>query len=1780
MSSNQNPDPPPESGQSDNNSSGRKNRRSGRNGSGRKQSNREDIKTKVSGKIEQLDGHIYDVSSASPSDSFTRTTEEIALYVSSTLDKAGDYRTGLVNMILPPITKPKPPKDPSDVVLTALFAEEIKMYSRALEARRNNQGKVFGIILGQCTKAMKDQIESDVKWQDINIDSDVIGLLKLIRAHSHGAQPNREASHLLLDAVQEFYGYRQEYLKDRETIIMDISDYHQGFKERLENLERLHGPIGQDEPRVTAQMAEILRSNPSMQDDVAKREAQAMCRDKYLATLLIFHASPTKFHAFHTELQNNHVVYRSPYPSSLNEAYEILVARLKIQEEQKRAGRRRDESSHRPSFFQDEQGGGGRGRGRGRGGGRGRSGGDSGRGTANSEESDNTSGQAEHSTGAPANTNTRSATTNSQAVNPYTSSSNAANTSLTMTGASLQQHSNGSIPSTWIILDSASTVDMFINPRLLTNIREADEPLRIVSNTGTVTVHQQATLPGYPFPVWYHPKGAANVLSLYNVQQHFKVSLSSQGFLVRLGKRRVLRFTPNDTGLYHYHCASARGFSFLTTVTDKKAEYTRRGVQQAALARRVQNIIMRPPVRRYMDIVSKNFIRNCPIERRHIQAAEDIYGPNVGALQGKTPRRETGHVIAQVDPVPDDILETHRDVTLAIDLMFINKIPFLITVSRGLHIGSIHALDNRQADTVATSLLYVLRRYKRRGFKINTVLADDEFQAVANLLPRYNFNLCGADEHVPDIERYIRTTKDTIRSAYNDMPFQHIPRIMVVRLAENAIFWQNAFPHPDSVTPDHSPRFLIDGRRIDYEKHVRIPFGAYAHTHEQHDNTMAPRTVSAICMGPTGNEQGAHYFYSVATGRIITRPHFTELPMPDDIIARVSTLGRDQGMPQTLTFANRYGHELIDAADEVDDDHDPDYDPEPSDDDSSASGYSFVSSGSDASSSSDSSGSDFGPGDDLSSQSPAGVELGNPDINRQGGDDARNNDRYTNRHQITGANGNQVQRAAANALTHDARAPPTFNIINIGTRDTQPTNHNPNHHTDDESESHHYDSDDSSEDDTDHQPGHNDGDRVPTINVRHQTAHDLHQLMPEEIPGVGTIGAMPVEVTGVGNEVRENTGVGDTNTGVAQQDEIAAYNLRPRRPRRDPTHLLGRGFEDEFIFLTAQMSAKKGLKIFGQPGADAIIAELQQLHYRQVVKPILGDDMTKEQKRAALHYLMFLKQKRCGKIKARGCADGRKQRLWKTKEETSSPTVRTESVFLSAMVDARERRAVLTCDIPGAFMQADIDEVVHVKFVGEIAELLVKVDPQHYKPFLKYEYGKPVVYVELQKALYGTLQAAMLFWKELTDYLVNTLGFTINPYDRCVANKNINGTQCTILWHVDDLKISHIDQQVLENILDALNERFGKEQPLTVTRGKVHDYLGMTIDYSEEGKVRFSMIDFIDGVLSEVPADMTTGVSVTPAAAHLFDINPSAEPLNKDDAEMFHTMVAKLLYLCKRSRPDIHTAVAFLSTRVSKPDVDDYKKLRRVIRYLRGSRELPLTLEVNDPGIILWWVDAAFAVHPDMRGHTGATMSMGKGAVYSSSTRQKINTRSSTEAELVGVEEAMTGIIWTRNFLESQGINIRDNVVYQDNQSAMLLENNGTASSGKRTRHINIRYYFVKDRIDKGELRVEYCPTENMLADMFTKPLQGALFRKFRDQLLNIVTAPSQECVEAQYFQDDSDESMSKYDQEDQQEMNQEMLKKNEVAGDEWKLVESRKRKATRMVADEKPRRAHTQLRI
>jgi hypothetical protein len=138
-----------------------------------------------------------------------------------------------------------------------------------------------------------------------------------------------------------------------------------------------------------------------------------------------------------------------------------------------------------------------------------------------------------------------------------------------------------------------------------------------------------------------------------------------------------------------------------------------------------------------------------------------------------------------------------------------------------------------------------------------------------------------------------------------------------------------------------------------------------------------------------------------------------------------------------------------------------------------------------------------------------------------------------------------------------------------------------------------------------------------------------------------------------------------------------------------------------------------------------------------------------------------------------------------------------------------------------------------------------------------------------------------------------------------------------------------------------------------------------------------------------------------------------------------------------------------------------------------------------------FYVDSSFAVHPDYKSQTGMVMTMGDGAIETMSRKQKLKMRSSTHSELVGAGDASTMILWTMNFMETQGYLINDNILLQDNKSAILLETNGSQSAGKQSRALNVKYFFLADQVAKKKIRFLYCPTDEMVADYMTKPLQG-----------------------------------------------------------------------------------------
>ena len=351
---------------------------------------------------------------------------------------------------------------------------------------------------------------------------------------------------------------------------------------------------------------------------------------------------------------------------------------------------------------------------------------------------------------------------------------------------------------------------------------------------------------------------------------------------------------------------------------------------------------------------------------------------------------------------------------------------------------------------------------------------------------------------------------------------------------------------------------------------------------------------------------------------------------------------------------------------------------------------------------------------------------------------------------------------------------------------------------------------------------------------------------------------------------------------------------------------------------------------------------------------------------------------------------------------------------------------------------------------------------------------------------------------------IEGIGYKLNPYDMCVANKIVNEKQHTLTWHVDDIKASHLDPKVNDEFAAWAEQTYGSDElgHVKVHRGKRHDYLGMILDYSLAGKLQVDMKDYIDKMIEEYPYPIKPANS--PWNDNLFKINEESSPLDKRDSEIFHSTVMKGMFLVKRGRPDAETAFSFLSTRVNYSTEQDKKKLEKCMGYLLHSRDDILTLEADDKQNLYWYIDASFAVHPDMKSHTGAIFTLGKGSIVSSSTKQKVNSRSTTEAELIAVDDKVSKIIWSKKFLEHQGFKVNLNIIYQDNTSTIKLMNNGKLSSGKRTRHFDIRLFYINDLIGRGECIVKYCPTEEMIADYMSKPLVGKAYQINRQRILNL----------------------------------------------------------------------------
>ena len=195
---------------------------------------------------------------------------------------------------------------------------------------------------------------------------------------------------------------------------------------------------------------------------------------------------------------------------------------------------------------------------------------------------------------------------------------------------------------------------------------------------------------------------------------------------------------------------------------------------------------------------------------------------------------------------------------------------------------------------ILKSMQAILQIYWRNGFLVEVALMDGEFAHLRGELASIGVTLndTSRDEHVGDIERFIRTIKERMRAIYNTLPFQKVPARLTIEMGKASVFWLNSLPQKNGLYSELSPRTIVTGQKLDFKRHCRFQFGEYVQTHKEHDNSMSPRTVGVLALRPTGNAQGSFYFMSLSTGWVLNWLRGTVLPMPDDVIDRVHRMAR------------------------------------------------------------------------------------------------------------------------------------------------------------------------------------------------------------------------------------------------------------------------------------------------------------------------------------------------------------------------------------------------------------------------------------------------------------------------------------------------------------------------------------------------------------------------------------------------------------------------------------------------------------------------------------------------------------------------------------------------------------------------------------------------------------------------------------------------------------------------------------------------------------------------
>jgi hypothetical protein len=441
--------------------------------------------------------------------------------------------------------------------------------------------------------------------------------------------------------------------------------------------------------------------------------------------------------------------------------------------------------------------------------------------------------------------------------------------------------------------------------------------MRLKSNGGSMILSHKASMKGHDNDVCFSKDAITNVITLRNLIKQHRVAHDSkdQMFVVHRETQNKpnMEFKMHENGL---HCFDPRDkdFVFLNAVSGNKEGFTQQQIKDAEIAKALHAKLGHPSMKDHKWVIQSNQTQDCPETAKDVDVAHQIWGKNIAVLKGKTARKKAVHVAGDFVKIPKELLKLHLETFLAADAFFVNKIPFFLTLSHKMHFTVVNHLANKKVETIFKAFEETCKFHLHRGFKITTVHADGEFaplQALTQAMPGGpRVNLARSSKHVPEIERRIRVAKERHRSTRHSLPFNKIPKplvICVIFLSVKLLSVKllNHFPAKGGVSDTVSPKTIMTGKTLHCKKHLSLQLGQHCQVHEQDTprNSPLPRTKGAICLGPSANLQGGHRFMSLHSMKKIVRHSWDAIPMPNTVIARVNKLAKDE--PEQFVFADR-----------------------------------------------------------------------------------------------------------------------------------------------------------------------------------------------------------------------------------------------------------------------------------------------------------------------------------------------------------------------------------------------------------------------------------------------------------------------------------------------------------------------------------------------------------------------------------------------------------------------------------------------------------------------------------------------------------------------------------------------------------------------------------------------------------------------------------------------------------------------------------------------------------